>query len=190
MRCHSLGRPWITVSGARRSKQAAATYGELARLVVDANVGDVHGIGGRGDGGPARRAQHVAHKGGKGALLLAAVGPALLGHLAIVAVAVARALGAGGRRLHLAGEGVERGRLAQRGRVGARNGVGRVGVLGAGAGSGAGAVRGVQSLLDNGGVEGLSDRGGRQVRNGGRVVYIGGALLVVDGRERGRAAER
>lgn len=93
---------------------AAATYGELARLVVDADVGDVHGVGRGRDGGAARRAQHVAHEGREGALLLVVQAPAL-GAVGLIAVAVARALGARGRGLHLAGELLERRRLAQAG---------------------------------------------------------------------------
>lgn len=105
--------------------------GELARLVVDADVGDVHWVGGRGDGGAARRAQHAAHEGGKGALLLAAVGASLLGRLALVAVAIARAFCARWRGIHLAGDCVERGRLAQLGGAEARGLVGCERVLGA-----------------------------------------------------------
>lgn len=112
---------------------AAGTYGELARLVVDANVSDVHGVGWGRDGGAARRAQHVAHEGREGALLLVVQAPAS-GTVGLIAVAVARALGARGRGLHLAGELLERRRLAQTGALFEARGlraVGRLGVHGA-----------------------------------------------------------
>jgi len=76
--------------------QGPAAYRVFARLVVDAHVGDMHRVGGRGDGRPARRAQHAAHKGGKGALLLCAAREALLCALA-AAIAVAVRLGVAGR---------------------------------------------------------------------------------------------
>jgi hypothetical protein len=94
--------------------KAVGTYGELARLVVDADVSDVHRVGRGRDGGAARRAQHTAHEGREGALLLVVQAPAL-GAVSLIAVAVARALDARGRSVHLAGKLLERRRLAQAG---------------------------------------------------------------------------
>ena len=91
---------------------AAGTYGELARLVVDADVSDVHGVGRGRDGGAARRAQHVAHEGRESALLLVVQAP-VPGAVGLIAVTVSRAFGAGWRGFHLAGELLERRRLAQ-----------------------------------------------------------------------------
>lgn len=154
-----------------------ATHRVLARVVVDADVGDVHGVRGRRDGRAARRAQHAAHEVGKGALLLCAAREALLGCIA-AAVAVAVRLARGGRgrgrrRVHLGGEGA---RLAQ------------VAVLGWLVGvrvleGGPRLARGVQSFLDDA-VEGLADVDGLQVigmRVGGLVDWPQGV--------RGRAGE-
>lgn len=180
----------VSQSVRRGAAWRAGTHGELARLVVDADVGDVHGVGGRRDGRAARRAQHAAHKGREGALLLAAVGAALLGRVAIVAVAIARALGARWRGIHFAGEGVERGRLAQARRAEARGLVGRLRVLGGRRSTLAGAGRGRQSFLDDG-VERGPDRGRGEVGDRGRRGFSGQvncsrirrAVLVVGGRQ-------
>lgn len=104
------------------------TYGELARLIVNADVCDVHGIGRRRDGRTAGRADEVAHKGGKGALLLAAVRLALFCGFALIAVAVgARAFGARWRGIHFdTGKSSEGGRLAELGGAEARGRVGGV----------------------------------------------------------------
>jgi len=163
------------------------TYGELARLVVDADVGDVHGVGRRRDGRAARRAHEVAHEAREGALLLAAARVALLGGIALVAVAVAAwALGARWRGIHLAGERRERGRLAESRRAV----LGLVGVrVLQKARTASGFGLGVERLLDHGGVEGREGRG-RQVRERRRgcrgllVVDVGiGGRLLVHGRQ-------
>lgn len=110
-------------------KESRGTYSELARLVVYADVGDVHGVGGRRNGRAARRAQHVAHKGAEGALLLAAVRLPALQAIALVAVPVARALGPRWRGVHLAGELLEGRGLAQAGALLEARGLGAVGGL-------------------------------------------------------------
>ena len=98
---------------------ARGTHRVLARLVVDADVGDVHGVGGGRDGRAARRAQHAAHEVGKGALLLRAAGQALLrvlvGAAAAAAITVAVRLGVARRgrgRVHLGGEGARLSQIA------------------------------------------------------------------------------
>lgn len=167
----------------------AFTYRILARLIVDANVGDMHRVSGRGDSWPTRRAQHVAHEGGEAALLLAAVRPPLLGCLAIIAVAVAWALGARWRGIHLLGQRVERGRLAEGGPQAGRL-VYRLRVWWSGRTTCRLVRWGVESFLDNG-VERGPDGGGGEVRDrrGRRLVRqtsvagIRGAALLVDGRE-------
>ena len=116
------------VSGAT-VKEYRGTYRELARLVVDADVGDVHGVRRGGDGRATRRAQHAAHEGAEGALLLAAVRLPVLHAIALIAVPVARALGARWRGIHLAGELLERGRLAQAGALLEARGLRAVGGL-------------------------------------------------------------
>ena len=181
--------------GAKRA--AAGTYRELARLVVNADVGDVHGVGRGGDGWAARRAQHVAHEGGEGALLLA-VGLPALDAIAVVAVAVARALGGRWRGIHLAGQLLEGGGLAQARRLFEARGL-AVGGLGVGRARGAellGAVRGRGCAGDDGG-EGVADEvvgGGEPARGGGVVeavcaVCIDGAALGERREQRGRPAE-
>lgn len=73
------------------------TYRELAGLVVDADVGNMHGVGWRGYGGPARGAQHAVHEAREGTLFLATVRFAVLGlgrGVGLVAVSLAWALGA------------------------------------------------------------------------------------------------
>lgn len=102
------------------------TYRELASLVVDADVGDMHGVGGRGDGGASRRAQYAVHEARKGALLLAAVRLSVLalgGRIALVTEplswALSAAIGAGRRdAFHgTAREGREACRLSELGRL-------------------------------------------------------------------------
>jgi hypothetical protein len=126
-------------------------------------MGDVHGIGGRGNGRPSRGAHEIAHEAGECALLLAAARMPLLCSVALIAVPVAaRALGARGRGIHLPGECCERGRLAEGGRFvvfGGLIGVVRVGMLwGRGSTWRRGTTRSVQSLLDNRCVEGRANR--------------------------------
>lgn len=135
----------------------------LARLIVDADVRDVHGVGGRGNGGAARGTQHAVDKGRKSTFFLATVRAALLGQLAVVAIAIARALGGRDRGFHFAGERVERDGLAQGGSFELGDVVGGVGVCGAGGPTGLGGLRGVEGLLDQGGVEGLAYGGRGQV---------------------------
>lgn len=177
-----------------RSGRCNATYRELARLVVNADVGDMHGIGGRGDGRPARRAHEVAHKAGEGALLLRAARIALLRRLALVAVAVAaRALSARWRGIHLAGEGCERGRLAELGRPELGGLVRRVRVLGQRWPRCCGGPGSVQSLLDDGSVEGRANRRRREMGKGrcrGRIVRVRGVLFVDGCQKRGRATKQ
>lgn len=165
-------------------------------------MGDVHGVGGRGDGRAARRAQHVAHEGREGALLLAAGRLAVPGAIALVAVAVARALGARWRGIHLAGELLEGRRLAEagglfeaRGLAVAVGAVDRLRVDGAGR---------AQLLGGVGGGVGAGDDVGERVAYQfvlrgqparGRVVEavcaarIDGAALGQRRQQRGRAAE-
>jgi hypothetical protein len=166
-----------------------ATYRELARLIVDANVRDVHGIRRRRYRGPPRGAQHAAHEARECALLLCAAGEALLREAfpAPIAVSVGLRVGRRGRRrLHF---GVEGARLPQisRGLVGVR-------VRWARWPTWCSAVGGVERFLDDR-AERLPNRGRRKVRNRGRklrrgMVYMRVFLLLVDGRERRTAAER
>lgn len=166
-------------------------------------MGDVHGVGGRRDGGPARGAQHAAHKGGKGALLLCAAREALLRAVAAaIAVAVrlgGAARGRGRRRVHVGVEGA-RGTEVARGLVRLRVLWARGPTWSAAVGA-VGAVGSVEGVLDDG-VEGLADGGGRQVvRNRGRklvlgrgvyirsVVLVVGVVVLVDGCQRRAAAE-
>lgn len=159
-------------------------------------MGDVHGIGGRGDGGAARRAQHVAHEGREGALLLAAGRLPVLGAVAVVAVAVARALGTGRRGVHPAGKLLEGGRLAEAGRLlEARGlGVGSLRVHGAwrarllgGVGGGVGAGNDVgEGVADELVLRGEPARG---VVEAVCAARIDGAGLAQRREERGRAAE-
>lgn len=169
----------------------AHTYRELASLVVDADVGNVHGIGGRGNGGPARGAHEVAHESGKSTLFLAAVGLALLCNLAIVAVAIAaRALGARWRGIHLAAcNGSEGGRLAQLGGAELGGLVCGEGVLGAGGAGRFDVAGGGVPGVDDGGGEGRPSVGGRKVgkRGRGRRWRVRGTLLADGREERGRA---
>ena len=175
-----------TCRGGRRIASRRATYRELARLVVDADVGDVHGVGGRGDGRPPGRAQHAAHKGREGALLLPAVGPSLLGRVGLITVSIARALSAGWRGIHFARCGGKGRRLAQLRRREARGLVCCVRMRWASRSTWPSVTRGVESFLDNG-VEGCADRRRRKVgKRGGQrtsrlVVYIyaRGALVFV-----------
>lgn len=78
-------------------------------MVVNANVGDVHGVGGRRDGRAARRAQHAAHEVGEGALLLCAAREPLLGRIAAAVAVAVRLVGLrrwrGRGRVHLVVEG-------------------------------------------------------------------------------------
>jgi hypothetical protein len=71
------------------------TYRILSRLVVNAYVGDVHGIGRSGDGGPTRGPQDAVDKARECTLLFPAVRLAVLGLcilLCLIAVALAGAL--------------------------------------------------------------------------------------------------
>lgn len=143
----------------------------------------MHGVGGRGDGGAARRAQHAAHEGGEGALLLAVEAPSL-GAVGLIAVAVARALGARGRGLHLAGELLERRRLAQARALLEARGLGAVRglrvdgarraelLVGVGGRCGVGARNNVR--------ERVADKlgaGGQPARRGGVVEAVGTACI-------------
>jgi hypothetical protein len=178
--------------------RARKKYGELARLVVDADVGDVHGVRGRRDGRAARRAHEIAHEARKGALLLAAAGEPLLRGIALIAVAVAaRALGARGRGIHLAGERGERGRLAERGRLEQARGLllltgVRLCVLRRRGAARSWVARGMQRRRQFRGVKRGAKRGRRQLRElvGNGIVALVRPLrvLLVDGREERRRA--
>lgn len=170
-------------------------------------MGDVHGVGRRRDGGPARGAHEIAHEAREGALLLRAARETLLRGIALVAVAVgARALGARRRGIHLAGKGSEGGRLAQGGglEAGGLVGVEGVGMLGRRGSAwrrvptGSSCGRSVQSLVDGEGVEGSAHGRRGQVGEGrcrGRIIARRdgvrlelSTLLLVDGREQRRRA--
>lgn len=91
-----------------------ATYRELARLVVNADVGDMHGIRRRGNRRSSRRAHEIAHEAGERALFLAAARMPLLCCVALIAVPVAsRTLAARRRGIHLPGKCGEGGGLAK-----------------------------------------------------------------------------
>lgn len=177
-------------------RRGAGTHRILARLVVDANMGDMHGVGGRRDGRAARGAQHAAHEGGEGALFLCAARQTLLcrvgdglGAGAAIAVAVGLGLASRGRggRVHVGGEGARLSQVAGR-LVGVR-------VLWASGPTWCVGVGCVEGLLDDA-VEGLADGGRGQVGNRRRELVVGQmvdmrvVLVLVDGRQRGAAAER
>ncbi len=73
----------------------------------------MHRVSRRRDGRPPGRAQHTAHEGREGALLLATIGSPLLGRFGLIAVAITRAFGARLRGIHFTANCSERGGLAQ-----------------------------------------------------------------------------